>query len=111
MDIEAIRTYCLAKEDVTESFPFGESALVFKTAGKMFLLLMLDEIPTSLNVKCDPEKAVRLRESFDWVLPGYHMNKRHWNTIIVEPALNDKQLKEWINDSYELVRLKNKRKA
>lgn len=103
MDIEQIRDYCLAKPEVTEGFPFGAGALVFKAAGKMFLLLSLDETPLRMNVKCHPEKAVALREAFSYVLPGYHMNKKHWNTIVLEPDLHGDQIKEWIDDSYNLV--------
>jgi len=103
MDIEQIREYCLAKDDVTEGFPFGESALVFKTGGKMFLLMMIDEVPLSINLKCDPEKAIQLRETHSFVMPGYHMNKKHWNTVVIEPGLKDEDLMEWIDDSYRLV--------
>lgn len=103
-----IREYCLAKNDVTEGFPFGPSALVFKTGGRMFLLMMLDEVPVSLNLKCDPRKALELREAYACVLPGYHMNKKHWNTVILEASLPPKMLGEWIDDSYDLVRGKGK---
>lgn len=108
MDIEDIRNYCLAKDDVTEGFPFGSSALVFKTAGKMFLLMMIDETPLSINVKCDPDKALELRETYPCVLPGYHMNKKHWNTIVIEPTLPPELLREWIHHSYDLVRPRRK---
>ncbi len=108
MEADEIRDYCLGKEDVTEGFPFGPSALVFKTGGKMFLLMMLDEVPLSVNMKCDPEKALELREAYECVQPGYHMNKKHWNTVIVEPSLPPTVLKEWIDDSYTLVRPKRK---
>jgi predicted DNA-binding protein (MmcQ/YjbR family) len=108
MDVDAIRKYCLRKEDVTEGFPFGPSALVFKTAGKMFLLMMIDEVPTSINLKCEPDKALELREAYPCVLPGYHMNKKHWNTVILEPGLPSATLREWIDDSYNLVRPKRK---
>ena len=104
MEADEIRDYCLAKQDVTEGFPFGPSALVFKTGGKMFLLMMLDEVPLCVNLKCDPEKALDLREAYACVLPGYHMNKKHWNTVIVEPGLPPEVLREWIDDSYDLVR-------
>ena len=109
MDAEQIRDYCRAKENVTEGFPFGPSALVFKTGGKMFLLMMLDEVPPSINLKCDPEKALELREEYECVLPGYHMNKKHWNTVLVEPRLPSAVLKQWIDDSYNLVRPKKKK--
>jgi len=108
MNAEEIRDYALAKEDVEEGFPFGETALVFKNSGKMFLLVALDSQPLQFNVKCNPEKAEELREQYASVLPGYHMNKKHWNTIIVDGALPRKLLKEMIDDSYELVRPKKK---
>lgn len=104
MDAEQIRDYCLAKKDVTEGFPFGPSALVFKTGGKMFVLLMIDANPLQMNLKCDPEKALQLREEYDCVLPGYHMNKKHWNTVIVVPSLGGATLRDWIDESYRLVR-------
>ncbi len=104
MNIETIREYILQKSSVTEGFPFGEDTLVFKVNGKIFLLAGLDETPLQFNVKCDPEKAIQLREDHpESVLPGYHMNKKHWNTIIVDGRLSAKQLKEMIDDSYTLV--------
>lgn len=110
MDIESIRTYCLAKEDVEEGFPFGTTTLVFKTGGKMFLLLSLDETPHTFNAKCDPDHALELREQHSCILPGYHMNKKHWNTIVVDGSLANKQLKALIDESYDLVaRPKKKR--
>jgi Uncharacterized protein conserved in bacteria len=110
MDIEQIREYCLMKNDVEESFPFGEDTLVFKTSGKIFLLTSLDGIPLQFNLKCDPDKAIQLREEFpDVVLPGYHMNKKHWNTIMVNGKLSSKQICEMIDDSYNLVCSKTNR--
>ena len=104
MNIESIREYILKKPSVTEGFPFGEDTLVFKVNGKIFLLAGLDETPLQFNVKCDPEKAVQLREDHpESILPGYHMNKKHWNTILVDGRLTAKQLKEMIDDSYSLV--------
>lgn len=104
MNIESIREYILQKPSVTEGFPFGEDTLVFKVKGKIFLLAGLDESPLQFNVKCDPEKAIQLREDHpESVLPGYHMNKKHWNTVIVDGRLSAKQLKEMIDDSYALV--------
>ena len=104
MDIESLRTYVLQKPAVTEGFPFGEDTLVFKVNNKIFLLVALDESPLQFNVKCDPEKAINLREEFpDNVLPGYHMNKKHWNTVIVNGVISTKQLKEMMDHSYELV--------
>jgi predicted DNA-binding protein (MmcQ/YjbR family) len=104
MDIEELRAYILQKPDITEGFPFGENTLVFKVKEKIFLLTGLDSSPLQFNVKCDPDKAIELREEFpEAVLPGYHMNKKHWNTIIVDGTLSKKQLKEMIDHSYALV--------
>ena len=105
MDIETIREYVLGKEGVTEGFPFGETVLVFKVNSKIFLLLPLDESPLQFNVKCDPAKAIEWREQYPQnVLPGYHMNKKHWNTVITGGNLKQSQLKVMIDDSYMLVR-------
>lgn len=110
MNIETIREYILQKPSVTESFPFGGDTLVFKVNGKIFLLAGLDETPLQFNVKCDPEKAIQLREDHpESVLPGYHMNKKHWNTVIVDGRLSAKQLKEMIDDSYALVAPKKRK--
>mgnify|MGYP001090512806 CR=1 FL=1 len=104
MNIEDIRDFALGLENVTEGFPFGETVLVFKTNNKIFLLLPLDETELQFNVKCDPERAIQLREEFpDAIFPGYHMNKKHWNTIILNGVLKIKQLKEMIADSHRLV--------
>ena len=103
MDIESLRTYCLKKKGVTEDFPFGETTLVFKVKGKMFLRTSLNEDVRSFNAKCDPEKAIELRERYDAVQPGYHMNKKHWNTITVDGRLPRKLILEMIDDSYDLV--------
>jgi predicted DNA-binding protein (MmcQ/YjbR family) len=104
MDIESLREYALAKPSVTEGFPFGEDVLVFKTSGKMFLLLPLDTVPVQFNVKCNPERAVELREQYPAaVLPGYHMNKKHWNTVIINGTLTKRQLLEMIDHSYNLI--------
>ena len=104
MNIETIREYILQKQDVTEGFPFGEDTLVFKVKDKIFFLTGLDSSPLQFNVKCDPDKALQLREEYpESVLPGFHMNKKHWNTIIVDGHLSAKQLREMIDDSYGLV--------
>ncbi len=109
MNIENIREYILQKPSVTEGFPFGEDTLVFKVNNKIFLLAALESSPLQFNVKCDPDKAVELRDEYpESVLPGYHMNKKHWNTIIVDGRLSAKQLKEMIDDSYELVNPKKR---
>lgn len=105
MNIESVREYALGKPSVTEGFPFGDSVIVYKVNGKMFLLLPLDTQPLQFNVKCNPDKAIELREEYpEAVLPGYHMNKKHWNTIIVNGDLSNRQLLQMIDDSYELVR-------
>jgi predicted DNA-binding protein (MmcQ/YjbR family) len=104
MDIETLRDYILQKSLVTESFPFGESTLVFKVKEKIFLLAALDASPLQFNVKCDPDYAIELREEYpESVLPGYHMNKKHWNTIIVDGQLSKKLLLKFVDDSYNLV--------
>ena len=103
MNVETIRDYCLTFAGVTEEFPFGPENLVFKVAGKMFLLVSLDTGDT-FNAKCDPEKAIQPREEYDEVQPGYHMNKTHWNTVLFTGRLTDAQLKEMISHSYELVK-------
>lgn len=102
MNIEEFREYCLSKKAVTESFPFDETTLVFKVAGKMFALTDI-EPPFSVNLKCDPERAIELRETYASVLPGYHMNKQHWNTIEVDGSIPDKLIYEWTDHSYDLV--------
>ncbi|MVM32729.1 MmcQ/YjbR family DNA-binding protein [Spirosoma sp. HMF4905] len=104
MNTETIRDYCIAKSGVTESFPFGGDALVFKVGGKMFALLSTESRPTTINLKCDPERAVQLREEHSAVTPGYHMNKTHWNTITIDGSVRTTELQEWIDHSYELVR-------
>jgi predicted DNA-binding protein (MmcQ/YjbR family) len=104
MDIEVLRAYVLQKPGVTEGFPFGEDTLVFKVKEKIFLLTGLDSSPLQFNVKCDPDKAIELREEFpDSILPGYHMNKKHWNTVIIDGTVPQKLLKELIDHSYDLV--------
>jgi predicted DNA-binding protein (MmcQ/YjbR family) len=101
MTTETVREYCLSLKAVTESFPFGEDALVFKVQGKMFALLSLES--RWLNLKCDPEYALTLREQYEDVTPGYHMSKQHWNTINLDGNVPDKLLRQWILDSYKLV--------
>jgi len=110
MNIETLREYVLQKPSVTEGFPFGEDTLVFKVNAKVFLLAGLDHMPLQFNVKCNPDKAIELREEYPAaVLPGYHMNKKHWNTIIVDGTLPNKQLKEMVDESYKLVKGKDKK--
>lgn len=108
MNIEELRDFTLTLLDVEEGFPFGEDTLVFKTNNKIFLLVSLSSSPLQFNAKCDPEKAIQLREEYSCILPGYHMNKKHWNTIIIDGTLSKSQLKEFIKDSHQLVAKKMK---
>jgi predicted DNA-binding protein (MmcQ/YjbR family) len=103
MNIEEFRDYCLAKPGTTEETPFGPDNLVFKVGGKMYALIDI-ETYRSANLKCDPERAVQLREQYDYVLPGYHMNKKHWNTVLIGTGITVRQLQELIDHSYDLVR-------
>lgn len=102
MDIESFRAYCLGKSGVTEELPFDNQTLVFKVMGKVFALTNVD-LFESVNLKCDPEKAALLREQHDAVVPGYHMNKRHWNTVLMDGSVSDALITQWIDDSYHLV--------
>ncbi len=102
MDLEAFRKYCLSKKGVSEGFPFGEDTLVFKVMGKIFAITSFEK-PLSVNLKCDPERAIELREQYEEVQPGYHMNKKHWNTVDFEGHIPARELKEMIDHSYELV--------
>ena len=104
MHIEQFRAYCIAKPGVEESFPFGETTLVFKVMGKAFALTGLESEDFRVNLKCDPERAINLREEFpESVFPGYHMNKKHWNTVLFENDLPDSLLLELTDHSYDLV--------
>lgn len=103
MDIETLREHCISKEKVEECFPFDETTLVFKVAGKMFLLVDIDSRPLSFNIKCDPQKAIELREKYSCVEPGWHMNKSHWNTVTADGSVNTKLIFGWIDDSYDLI--------
>ena len=102
MDLEQFRRYCLAKKAVTEEFPFDTETLVYKVAGKIFTLTSADHFD-SINLKCEPERAVELRENYESVIPGYHMNKKHWNTVYTDGSISDKTLYDWIDHSYYLV--------
>ena len=108
MNIEEIREYCLGKSQVNESFPFGDTTLVFKVSGKIFALLSLDAV--QMNLKCEPDLAIELREQYSSVIPGYHMNKKYWNTILLNGTIPDKLIKDWIDLSYSLVAKKGKKK-
>lgn len=109
MDIEQLRDYCMGLPDVTEHFPFDESTLVFKVKGKMFALTDING-PLSVNLKCNPELAIELREHYPCVRPGYHMNKQHWNTVDIDGSVGDKQIIEWIDHSYSLVCVSRKKR-
>ncbi len=112
MNIETLRNYCLSKPGAEETLPFGPDTLIYKSGGKAFLLMGLDNEELRFNVKCEPDMAIELRERNACVLPGYHMNKKHWNTVVVDGSVSEKQLKEWIDHSYDLVtNPKKKRKA
>ncbi|WP_258105074.1 MmcQ/YjbR family DNA-binding protein [Marinoscillum sp. MHG1-6] len=102
MNIEDYRNFCLSKPGVTEEVPFGPETLVFKVMGKMFALTDIESF-SSINLKCDPDIAEKLREEYPAVMPGYHMNKKHWNTIMMDGSVADAQIREWINQSYDLV--------
>ena len=102
MDIEFLRDYALKKESTTESTPFGDDTLVYKVYGKIFMLLSLDT-PLQINLKCDPELAVELREKYESIIPGYHMNKTHWNTIIIDGTVPSREILKLIDHSYTLV--------
>jgi len=104
MHIEAFREYCLNKKHVTEEFPFDEQTLVFKVMGKMFALSGLERIPHEINLKCNPERSIELREAYDGLIySGYHMSKLHWNTIVIESGVPDSLIRELIDHSYDLV--------
>lgn len=110
MNVEQLRSYCLSKKGVTEGFPFDEYTLVFKVMGKMFSLIPLERIPPQVNLKCDPEWAVELREEHDGlIIPGYHMSKTHWNTIMHE-QLPSELISRLVDHSYDLVVAKLKKK-
>ena len=103
MNIETLREYVLQKPSVTEGFPFGEDTLVFKVRGRIFALANLDSEP-SVNLKCNPALAIELREKYDSVSPGYHMNKKHWNTVLLDGSIPEAELFTWIDHSYDLVK-------
>ncbi len=101
MDLSVLYEYCTAKKQVTEGFPFGEGVLVLRVAGKMFALISLDDNPLRINLKCDPERAVELRDQYEVILPGYHMNKKHWNTVVLDGTLSDVFVFELVDHSYD----------
>src|ERR1041385_4652533 len=110
MDVAEFREYCLTKPDTTEGTPFGPDVLVFKVGGKIFALAAPDEVPPTVNLKCDPDLALDLRDRYAEVRPGYHMNKKHWNTVEIEGGIPAVELQRMIDHSYELV-IKNLPKA
>ena len=103
MNIEAFREYCLGKPAATEDMPFGPDNIVFKVAGKMFALAALDEVPPAVNLKCNPDLALELRDRYEQVRPGYHMNKKHWNTVVLDGVIPQAEIRKMIDDSYDLV--------
>ena len=103
MDLAQFREYCLSKPRATEGTPFGPDVLVFKVAGKMFALAVFDEMPTTVNLKCDPDWALDLRDRYEQVRPGYHMNKKHWNTVVLDGVIPEREIRKMIDHSYELV--------
>ena len=103
MDLAEFREYCLTKSGASEGTPFGPDVLVFKVGGKMFALTALDEVPTTVNLKCDPDLALDLRDRYEQVKPGYHMNKKHWNTVEIGSGIPNGELRKMIDHSYELV--------
>jgi predicted DNA-binding protein (MmcQ/YjbR family) len=103
MNIETLRSYALSLPGVSETFPFGDDVIVFKVKEKIFLLIPLNEEGLQFNVKCDPGYALELREQYSCIQPGYHMNKKHWNTIFVDGALSNEQIIKFVDDSYALV--------
>ena len=103
MNIESFRDYCLRKTAVVETTPFGPDNIVFKVEGKMFALAALDEVPPAVNLKCDPDLALELRDRYDQVRPGYHMSKKHWNTVVLDGVIPEREIRTMVDHSYELV--------
>jgi predicted DNA-binding protein (MmcQ/YjbR family) len=103
VNIEAFRDYCLSRPAATEGMPFGPENIVFKVAGKMFALAALDEVPPAVNLKCDPDLALELRDRYEQVRPGYHMNKKHWNTVVLDGVIPQVEIGKMIDHSYDLV--------
>ena len=103
MTFRELREHCLSKRGAEETFPFGETVLVFKVAGKMFALTGIEALPLSVSLKCDPDRAVELRDRYPAVQPGYHLNKAHWNTVELDGSVPAREVRAWIDHSYELV--------
>lgn len=103
MELEDFIGYCMGKAEVEETTPFGPDVLVYKVCGKMFALTGVDEFPPRVNLKCDPDRTIELRDEYDAVIPGYHMNKKHWNTVILDGSMSDDLVWELVDHSYVLV--------
>src|SRR4051812_2020876 len=103
MTLDALRRHCLKKKAVTEDFPFDEVTLVMRVMGKMFALISTDSMPLAVNLKCDPELAIELRDRYAAVEPGYHQNKKHWNTVTIDGSIPAKELTAMVDHSYDLV--------
>ena len=103
MDLAQFREYCLSKPRATEGTPFGPDVVVFKVGGKIFAIAALDEVPATVNLKCDPDLALDLRDRYEEVRPGYHMNKKHWNTVEIDGGVPEAELRKMIDHSYDLV--------
>jgi predicted DNA-binding protein (MmcQ/YjbR family) len=102
MNLDAAREYALKKRGVTEGQPFGDDTLVYKVMDKIFMLMSI-EVPVQVNLKCEPEHAIELRERYKSVIPGYHMNKTHWNTVILDNTIQTKEILKMVDDSYDLI--------
>ena len=103
MNVESFRDYCLSKPATTEGTPFGPEDIVFKVEGKIFAIVALMEVPPRVNLKCDPDRALELRDRYEQVQPGYHMNKKLWNTIVLDGVIPEKEIRKMIDNSYDLV--------
>ncbi len=103
MNYEELHLYCSNMKGVTEEFPFDETTLVFKVMGKMFAICGLNEVEARVNLKCDPEKSIEFREEYSDIIPGWHMNKKHWNTVFLERELSDEFIRALIDHSYNLI--------
>ena len=103
MELETLRDYLKEKKGTTEELPFGPEVLVFKVIGKMFAILAWQDNPLRISLKCEPDHALALRDIYEAVQPGYHLNKKHWNTVVLDGSIPEKEILQWIDDSYQLV--------
>lgn len=103
MTLEELRAYCLSKPGAKDGYPFGPGALVMKVGGRLFAIIADEADPLTISLKCEPDVAIMLRKHFDAVGPGYHLNKKHWNTVTLDGTIPKKEVREWIDDSYDLV--------